>query len=491
MNFSGKKVLIVGLARSGVSAANLLVRLGAFVTVTDKKKPNELEKFLQNLNTSVRCELGHHPLELFESADLIVISPGVPINIAPLKLSLAKGIKIIGELELAYQLAHSSLLIDANKSHEPSAMSHQPFFLAITGTNGKSTTTTLLHEMVKNSGFNVLLGGNIGNALTDSLLVTRYSLLDYIVAEVSSFQLESVEEFRPAGAAILNITPDHMDRYHCISDYTDAKCRIFMNQGRQDFLVLNRDDPATEEIMQRVKNQKSKIKRVPEIFYFSRHREVEGAYLQGNIIKFNLPEYKIKNLKFKIQKLPSDFQLLTSEIKIKGVHNIENAMAASLMALMSGCSPDAVTDTLKTFPGLNHRLELVREAGGVKFINDSKGTNVGAVIKSLESFYEPVILIAGGRDKDSDFSALRPLIRDRAKAVILIGEAKDKIRHALGDAAQMVFLEDNLKGAVLRAKEIAAPGDIVLLSPACASFDMFMDFEDRGRQFRKIVEEIL
>jgi UDP-N-acetylmuramoylalanine--D-glutamate ligase len=495
MNFSGKRVLIVGLARSGVGAANLLTRLGASVTVTDKKKPHELEKFLRNLDPSIKRELGHHPSELFANADLIVISPGVPVDIAPLKLSSAKGIKIIGELELAYQIVKCQ--VSSVKRQASGARSHCPSFLAVTGTNGKSTTTALLYEIVRNSGFNVLLGGNIGNALTDSLLVTRYSLLDYIVAEVSSFQLESIDAFRPKGAAILNITADHMDRYHSISDYTDAKCRIFMNQSSKDFLVLNADDPATKEITQRVKNQ-SKVKMIPEIFYFSREIEVEGAYYQDNAIKFNLPESKISKIqnlipnqvRDKIQQLPSAFSLQPSVFKIKGVHNIENAMAASLMALLSGCSPDVVADTLKTFPGLEHRLEFVRETGGVKFINDSKGTNVGAVIKSLESFHDPVILIAGGRDKDSDFRALRHLVKDRVKAVVLIGEAKEKIKHALGDAARTVFLEDDLRSAVLRAKEMASPGDVVLLSPACASFDMFIDFENRGRQFKKIVEEM-
>ncbi|MCI0469830.1 MAG: UDP-N-acetylmuramoyl-L-alanine--D-glutamate ligase, partial [Nitrospirae bacterium] len=261
------------------------------------------------------------------------------------------------------------------------------------------------------------------------------------------------------------------------------------NQGAGDFIVLNSDDLMIEEIIKRLKAQASRLKEIPEIFYFSRKREVEGAWLQDNVIRFNLPESKIKNLKFKIQQLPSAFSLQPSAFKIKGVHNIENVMAASLMGLLSGCAAESIVHTVETFSGLEHRLEFVREIGGVSFINDSKGTNVGAVLKSLESFSEPIILIAGGRDKDGDFGALRPLVKERVKALVLIGEAKEKIRRAVGDGKD-VFIEDSLKSAVLRARQAASSGDVALLSPACASFDMFTDFEDRGRQFKKIVMEL-
>jgi UDP-N-acetylmuramoylalanine--D-glutamate ligase len=489
IDFKGKKVTIVGLARSGVGAANLLSELGALVTVTDKKSLGELEPFLKNLNPNVKLQLGNHPAELFEKTDLIVISPGVSLTIPPLMTASEKGIKIIGELEVAYQIVEA---IGNRQEAMGNKVDYRPSFLAVTGTNGKSTTTTLLYEMVKNSGFNAIIGGNIGNALTEEILNFKFQIsnFNYIVAEVSSFQLESIDAFRPKGAAILNITPDHLDRYHSMSDYIDAKCRVFLNQGAGDFLVLNADDPLTEEIMQRVRGQESGVKRIPEIFYFSRKREVEGAYLQDNVIRFNLPESKIQNLKFKTQNFSSDFRLLTSDFGIRGVHNIENAMAASLMAILSGCSADAVINTLKTFPGLEHRLEFVREIEGVKFINDSKGTNVGAVIKSLESFNEQVILIAGGRDKDSDFTILRPIIKEKVKSLILIGEAKDKIKKAVGDVVKEVFIEDDFNAAVMKAKQVASPGDVVLLSPACASFDMFRDFEDRGRRFKKAVMEL-
>ncbi|BCB95856.1 UDP-N-acetylmuramoylalanine--D-glutamate ligase [Dissulfurispira thermophila] len=476
IDVKGKKITIVGLARSGVGAANLLCKLGALVTVTDKKNIEELEPYLKRLSSDIRLQLGNHPVELFEQSDIIVVSPGVPLNTAPLMAASEKGIKIIGELELAYQIVNSLPLI-VSSSDEFGI--HKPSFLAVTGTNGKSTTTALLYEILKNSDFNVVVGGNIGNALTEEISNLRFKIsdLNYIVAEVSSFQLESIDTFRPKGAAILNITPDHLDRYHTMADYIDAKCRIFMNQSAGDFLILNADDPTTEEI-QKIGNRQWAMDNRPEIFYFSRKRGVKGAYCKDGVIYFNLPG------------LTSDFCLLTSDFKIKGVHNIENAMAASLMALLSGCSIDAVAGALKVFSGLEHRLEFVREIDNVKFINDSKGTNVGAVVKSLESFNEPIVLIAGGRDKDGDFAILRPIIKEKVKALILIGEAKDKIKKAVGDVIKDVFIEDDFKTAIIKAKQVASSGDVVLLSPACASFDMFRDFEDRGRQFKRVVMEL-
>ncbi|MGD0282003.1 MAG: UDP-N-acetylmuramoyl-L-alanine--D-glutamate ligase [Dissulfurispiraceae bacterium] len=462
MDVKGKKVIVVGLARSGVGAANLLHRLGASVTVTDKKKHEELGPYIEELREGIRCELGSHPKELFEAADLVVISPGVPLSIAPLKAAAERGIKIIGELELAWQAAGNG----------------KTAFLAITGTNGKSTTTSLLDAILKKGGYNTLLGGNIGKALTTAMAGAEGQTSgphDFFVAEVSSFQLETVHTFKPHGAAILNITRDHLDRYASMQGYIDAKCRIFLNQDQDDFIVLNADDAATMEIEDRIERQFSSG-RGPSKFYFSRKQATAGAYYNNGVIYFELPGF------------PS-FSLHTSAIRIKGVHNIENAMAASVMAILSGCGCDAVADALAEFPGLEHRLEFVREIDGIRFINDSKGTNVGAVIKSLESFDGPVILIAGGRDKDGNFSELRPFIRDKVKALVLIGEARDKIRKAIGDSTEII-MEDGLGDAVAKAMELALPGDIVLLSPACASFDMFRDFEHRGRQFKEIVANL-
>ncbi|MBI4685037.1 MAG: UDP-N-acetylmuramoyl-L-alanine--D-glutamate ligase [Nitrospirae bacterium] len=468
MEVKDKKILIFGLARSGVGAANLLSKLGAEVTVTDKKSEGDLADFITRLLPSVKLRIGGHPDEIFMNMDLIVVSPGVPLDISLLKKAHEKGIEIIGELELAYQIISSEFKVQASKYQG---------FLAVTGTNGKSTTTTLLDMMLRKHGFRTVLGGNIGNALSEEIQGTLNSQLptpDYVVAEVSSFQLESIDKFKPKGATILNITPDHLDRYHSMGEYKDAKARISLNQQEEDFLVLNADDP---EVM-KVGSERLKVKsRTPRIFYFSRKKKVEGAYYKDGVIYFNMPD------------VPSIFNLQSSTFRIKGVHNLENAMAASAMALLAKCSKEAVVSTLKEFPGLEHRLEFVRELEGVSYINDSKGTNVGAVVKSLESFSKPVVLIAGGRDKEGDFSVLKPFVKNRVKTIILIGEAREKIKKILGNLTETKFA-DSLKEAVLLSKSYALKGDVVLLSPACASFDMFKDFEDRGRQFKKIVMEL-
>ncbi|MFZ5996665.1 MAG: UDP-N-acetylmuramoyl-L-alanine--D-glutamate ligase [Nitrospirota bacterium] len=470
-DLKGRRVTVVGLARSGVGAANMLAQIGATVTVTDKKSPQELSASLESLHPDVRPVLGEHPAGLFEEADLIVVSPGVPLSITPLRKAAERGKKIIGELELAYRFVKENTEAGGQKTD----------FLAITGTNGKSTTTTLVYEMLRNHGFETIVGGNIGTALTEELYKwgrERKSVApDYIVVEVSSFQLETIETFRPTAAAILNITPDHLDRYRSMDEYIDAKCRVFMNQQREDVLVLNADDELTGAVLKRIEQQRARNGMAPGLFYFSRKDVVRGVFFKDGVIRFSVPERGI------------DVRMSADDVAIRGVHNIENAMAASLMALLCGCSPHAIMDTLKTFPGLEHRLEFVRELDGTTYINDSKGTNVGAVIKSLESFRGPIVLIAGGRDKDSDFTLLRPLVEERVKALILIGEAREKLRKALGQSTT-TFMEDDLRAAVRKARAIAAPGDVVLLSPACASFDMFRDFEDRGRQFKSMVREL-
>lgn len=469
----GARVTVVGLARSGVGAANLLAGLGARVTVTDKKGAEDLKDSLAMLRPEVETVLGGHPARLFESADLVVVSPGVPSDSHPLRAAARAGVKIIGELELAYRAA---------KRHGRAAGAE---FLAVTGTNGKSTTTSLLYEIVKASGFATLVGGNIGNALTGELDgAGLQGSLDFVVTEVSSFQLEQIDTFRPRGAALLNITPDHLDRYASLDDYGEAKCRIFLNQAKPDFLVLNGDD---HYLVQSVERRLRGRRGTPYVCFFSRTGAVEGASCGNGIIGFHIPAAKAVSVGLRERAI--EVRIPASDLRIKGVHNIENAMAAGLVALLAGCSADAVIETCRRFPGLEHRLEFVREVGGVTFVNDSKGTNVGAVVKSIESFSQPIVLIAGGRDKHGDFSVLAPLVRERVKAVVLIGEARETIRKALSGVTQVVA-EDAFAGAVRRARDLASPGDVVLLSPACASFDMFRDFEDRGRQFKKIVGEL-
>jgi UDP-N-acetylmuramoylalanine--D-glutamate ligase len=518
MVLKDKKVLVVGLARSGSGAARLLSLTGAEVKVTDKRKKTELSEVVKGLGPSVKLALGGHPEEVFNGSDLIVVSPGVPLEIGPIASARAKGIPVIGELELAYQfvMSYGSCVMSKDKLSEKSSSlitHHSSPFLAITGSNGKSTTTTLLDHMMRKAGFNTMLGGNIGNALTEEICkavmsdglcvmskdkevmregasagskdklseedasrITHHASPDFIVVEVSSFQLDAIDSFRPHIASILNVTPDHMDRYHSLTAYRDSKANIYLNQKDGDYLVLNADDPGTLELYD-LHFRSGKQDR-PRIYFFSRTREVEGIYSKAGKVYCNIPEIACNK-----------YLIDADEIRIRGVHNLENAMAASAMALLANCPPEAVTKSLKEFGGLEHRLELVRELDGVKYINDSKGTNTGAVVKSIESFTEPLVLIAGGRDKAGDFSLLRGPVSQKVKAIILIGEASGKIKDALGDITETVMAKD-LAEAVTLSRQMSGKGGVVLLSPACASFDMFRDYEDRGRQFKKLVMEL-
>ncbi|MBI5739954.1 MAG: UDP-N-acetylmuramoyl-L-alanine--D-glutamate ligase [Nitrospirae bacterium] len=491
MTFKGKNIVVVGLARSGTGAANLLSALGAEVTITDSKSRSALEAHIKRLLPSVNILTGDDPDEIIDSADMIIISPGVPLKSHVPERARIKGIPVIGELELAYQAIKQmgqGAWVKGHGSPGPLPLAPCPFFIGITGTNGKSTTTMLVDLMLKEAGFGTLLGGNIGIALSEEILKAgarvmgqgsgespRPLPLDYIVAEISSFQLETINEFRPKIAAVLNITPDHLDRYENMEEYIEAKARIFENQTHDDFLVLNADD-----VLEKVRTEKLKVrsKKLPKILYFSRMKEVEGVYLKDGMIYCNSSHFQLPT---------SHFPLISqNEIKIQGVHNIENAMAAALVALSAGCPPDAIANVLKSFPGLEHRLEFAGEVGGVRFINDSKGTNIGAVFKSLEGL-DDVILIMGGLDKGSDFSVLRDLVRRKVKALVLIGKAKDKIEEALGGVTETLIAGD-LQAAVDLSMAKASPGDVVLLSPGCASFDMFKDFEDRGRKFKEAVK---
>jgi UDP-N-acetylmuramoylalanine--D-glutamate ligase len=439
----GKRVTVVGLARSGIAAARALHACGAIVTVTDKKPLDQLDAQIQSLGSSaIAVEAGGHPDRIFTEADLIVVSPGVP-KIPQIVNARQRGVRVISELELAWMFSDAP-------------------FAAITGTNGKSTVTTLVGLMLAKAGKKVLVAGNIGTALTED--VSLLSGQDWIVAELSSFQLEDIETFRPRIAAILNVTQDHLDRYRNISEYGNAKARIFMNQQKKDFLVLNFDDPLVKPYARRT---------AATVIPFSRMlRFNPGACVLDGHVMFNGRRI-----------------IHTDEIRIKGVHNLENALAAAAMSLCAGADSGSVASVLREFPGLEHRLEFVREKDGVTFINDSKGTNVGAVIKSVEGFTNPVILIAGGLDKGSDFSPLRDLFKKKVMLLILIGKAADKMAKAVGTATETVFAK-TLQDAVRLAAGRASRGDVVLLSPACASFDMFKDFEDRGRQFKEAVKNL-
>ncbi len=445
LDINGKKVLVVGLGKSGIAASLLLHRHGAIVTATDSNPVEALSDEAKSLQAlGIKIEAGGHRTESFISSNLIVLSPGVPKEIKPVAMAKDRSIMIISEIELAFRF------IDAP-------------VIAITGSNGKSTTTTLIGEILKAKGDKTFVGGNIGTPLCDYVLSDETA--DCVVAEISSFQLETIEEFRPKISILLNISPDHLDRYHNVSEYAETKLRIFENQGKGDYAIINGDEPWSNELLSRLKCT---------AVMFSRKKKItNGVYTEGGWIVSDIEGSKCRVCEI-------------SQIGIKGVHNLENAMASVAAALLSGCSQAVIKSVLKKFAGLEHRLEFVRDLNGVRYINDSKGTNVGAVVKSLESFSEPLLLIAGGRDKGSDFSPLRPLIKEKVKSLILIGEARDKIAEAVVGMTNTSFAS-SLEEAVNIAHREAVKGDIVLLSPACASFDMFKNFEDRGRKFKEIV----
>jgi UDP-N-acetylmuramoylalanine--D-glutamate ligase len=480
--FRGKNVLVVGLARSGIGAANLLSALGANVQGTDIRSHEILKENISRLQPSVRVHAGGHAEALFSNSDLIVVSPGVPLSIPQIINARSRGVPVIGELELAYRAIVSG--------KDPASK-----IIGITGTNGKSTTATLIYRMLKHSGYTSLLGGNIGNALTDEICKTIHELrptpFDYIVAEVSSFQLESIVDFKPDIGVILNISPDHLDRYAGMEEYIHAKAMIYKNQGAGDYLILNADDPVIMELYNSGLNDTdSGLKHINTLF-FSRDKEVNGICLKNGNLFLNThstpraaPSAFLRKQEEGAVSSPLEI-IAQNEIRLEGTHNLENVMAASLAAIISGCTVGAIRGVLRDFSGLEHRLEPVRDINGVRFINDSKGTNVGATAKSLESF-KNIILIMGGRDKGSDFSVLKGLIRDRVKTLLLIGESRERIAGELGGITETLFVHD-MKEAVDVSISKAVAGDVVLLSPGCASYDMFADFGERGNKFKELV----
>ncbi len=443
MELKEKRVLVIGMGRAGIAAVKLLEARGARVTVTDNKGRGELKKAFRELEgREMEIETGGHPLELLEDRELIVASPGVSPNIPLLKRAREKKIPVIGELELA-----SSFL--------------KVPIVAVTGTNGKTTTTTLIGKILKKEGKRVAVAGNIGHPLS-SCVSENYEL---VVSEVSSFQLERIKTFRPFISIMLNIAPDHLDRYRDLNEYMEAKKRIFLNQKRSDFAVLNRDDPNCSTLSTKAKK-----------IFFSREELEEGVYLKREII--------MANLSGRSQEI-----IHREKLGIKGPHNLENALAAIVTCLILKVKVDSIRRVLKEFKGIPHRMEFVGEVKGVKFINDSKATNVSSVLKSLASFPEPIILIAGGKDKGLDYSSLRSQVEKKVKALILLGEAKEKIAQALSSCKRIKMAED-MKEAVNIAFGLAGEGEIVLLSPACSSYDMFQNFEERGKAFKKVVREL-
>lgn len=448
MDLSGKKVLVVGLARTGVATARFLVEKGAKVRVSEMKPREELENALKALEAHpIEWEMGGHTTPFFSAGDLVVVSPGVPLNLQILGEARRQGIPVISEVELASWFLRRPMI-------------------AITGTNGKTTTTTLIGEMLRAGGKSAFVGGNIGSPLVD--FVAGPQREEWAVVEVSSFQLEGIDQFRPQFAVLLNITEDHLDRYPNFRDYGEAKGRIFQNQGKEDYAVLNADDSLTFPFAHWVQSQ---------VILFSRERPVSwGCFLDRGSIVFQGVDGERE--RFGLDRM-----------RIRGAHNLENFMAAIAVVKTCGCPQEALQKVIDGFEGLAHRLEWVGDIDGVRFFNDSKGTNVGSVVKSLQSFEEPILLIAGGRDKEGDYGPLKDLIAGKVRGLALIGEAKHRMFDALGNLTETVKV-DSLEEAVHWVWSRARFGDVILLSPACSSFDMFQNYQERGFRFKALVQEL-
>lgn len=449
MNLKNKKVLVVGMAKSGIPTVKALSKLGAKIAVNDIKSKDKLKDILNEIEDL--CDeviLGSHPQEI-EKYDLIILSPGVPTDLAFLKKAKQEKKKIIGELELAYSLSKGR-------------------YLAITGTNGKTTTTALTGEIFKNGGLKTFVVGNIGLAAISKALETTEDT--NLVTEVSSFQLETIDTFKPRISAILNITPDHLNRHKTMENYIDAKANIFMNQDEDDILILNYDNDITRKLA-----SKAKCK----VIFFSRKEILEeGVYLEDNNIV-------VKNSNKK------EIICNADDIYISGKHNLENSLAAAAFAINSGIKKEIIKYTLQSFKGVEHRTEYIGEINGIKFYNDSKGTNPDASIKAVEGLEAPLILIAGGMDKGSSFDEFVEAFDNKVKALILLGETAVKIKETAEKYGfNNIFMVENMEEAVEKAYHNASENDTILLSPACASWDMYESYEVRGRHFKDCVEKL-
>jgi UDP-N-acetylmuramoylalanine--D-glutamate ligase len=444
----GRRVSVVGLARSGVAACRLLVQCGARVTGTDAKPLAGLSGEARALQASgVSLATGGHPRAVFEGADLVVVSPGVPLGSLPLDV-LRPGVAVIGELELGWRATEAEAI-------------------AITGTNGKTTTTALTGAILQGQARPVFVGGNIGTPLADQAL--RMPPDGILVLEASSFQLATTDAFRPWVAAVLNVTPDHLDRHGSFEAYLGAKARIFAHQRDTDCAVLNWDDPVTRDLAARV---------AARVLWFSRRESLDhGVFVRDGWV---------------VARLNGHVEAICplTDIALRGRHNLENVLAATACALWTGMAPAPIRRGVALFRGVPHRIEFVRDIGGVAFYNDSKGTNVASSICALESFTEPVVLIAGGKGKGQDFGPLSAAARGRVSHGVTIGQDGDAVGRALATAGIPVTRAATLEDAVAIARRLAVPGGVVLLSPACASFDMFDNFEHRGDVFRAVVQAL-
>ena len=451
MKVAGKKVLVIGAARSGIACAKFLAARGATVALNDQKP---IEKWnadaLALMTEGVGCLPGDVPSWLLDQIQLVVVSPGVPTNSIPIRYAERAGAEIIGEVELASRYLKGRIV-------------------AITGSNGKTTTTTLIGALLKDAGLPTQVGGNIGTPLISLVESSRDG--GWTVVEVSSFQLETVRDFHPLVAVLLNVTPNHMDRYESFTDYAAAKHRIFASQGPGDVAVLNADDEVVASWASGLRAQ---------VVRFSVKRELdEGLFLRGDKIVSRTPDGQ-------------RVLMLRGEVNLRGLHNVENVLASLAAGLSCGASPESMRETVRKFEPVEHRLEFVAEFEGVRFYNDSKATSVDATLKALEAFHDDsgkIVLILGGRGKKASYAPLALLVREKVRKLILIGEDAEMIASELGKQAPSERATD-MKEAVDRSFQAAESGDMVLLAPACASFDMFDSFEHRGRVFKDEVKNL-
>jgi UDP-N-acetylmuramoylalanine--D-glutamate ligase len=450
-----KKILVVGLGKTGVSLAHFLTQNGAAVTLTDHKSKPELSAQLELLgDLPIKFDLGGHSPKTFLAQDLVILSPGVPSSLKIFDYARSQGIKITGEFEFASQFVKEPMI-------------------GVTGTNGKTTTAHLIESFLTESGKKVWLGGSIGRPLTDYLRSGEKA--DTVICEVSSFMLESCESFNPSNIVFMNLAENHLERYRSMEDYVNAKRKVFKNTNQATTSILNADDNAVVELARDPAVQRGRI------FYFSRKPSLEpqimnigGAVNIGNEIRVRTgPEIEYYNIQ---------------NVKMRGRHSVENIMAAILASREHGATHEAIQKVMDSFRGLHHRLEYVRKVGGVQFFNDSKATNVHAVLRALDSFEENVILIAGGKDTNLSYEALRNAVKRKVKTLILVGEAKERLNRDIGDFSE-TFLIGTFEEAVLIAYQKSRIGDVVLLSPGCSSFDMFDSFEERGDYFKEIVRK--
>lgn len=451
MNLKSKKILLIGLAKTGVSTIKYLDKLGAKIIVNDIKDKNTLNDILKDLNdlNNVEYILGYHP-ENIDDIDMVIVSPGVPLDLPFILKIKEKNIELIGEVELAYRL------------------SNNPTFIGITGTNGKTTTTSLVGEIFKTAKVDTYIVGNIGNPVIDTVGVADENSV--LVTELSSFQLESIDTFKPKVSAILNFTEDHMNRHHTMENYISAKSNIFKNQDEKDFCILNYDDEKVRELKYKIK---------AKVIFFSRKEKLEeGVYLDE---KDNI----VINIDKKITLLNR------KDLSLPGNHNLENAMAAIAITYVSNVDLEVIKNVLKTFAAVAHRQEFVRNINNIMFVNDSKGTNPDSTIKAIESYDRPIVLIAGGKDKGSSFDDLLDIARDKVKALVLMGETASIIEKCAKEKGfEHIYIVNDMKEAVKTSYDISVENDVVLLSPACASWDMYKSFEVRGDDFKNNVNSL-